>query len=582
MTGEAELIQTIQTLLGRGDVLTAHDELVRAGDLEDERLRYLHVLTVARLGDTPRATWLYDRYDLGRAGSVDVLALRARLQKDVAFRDGDEASPDAEALAQACDLYTALAEDGGGAYPAINAATLARIGGQPTRADALARQALSALPPPAQRSYYDFATEAEARVLLGETAAAADALRAALACPDADVGARSTTITQLRRLARAGDLSEAADLVEIIRPPRIASYCGHIFVPDAEVEAHLAREIAAALTRENIGAAFGSLAAGSDILIAEQVLARGADLNVVLPVAEPDFLANSVLSAGEPWVARYESCRARAASITHASNMSYVRDPAQYQYAAQVTMGVARLRSRFGGAEAVQLAVCEAGGGHSLTRTHIEAWRNTGGRSVIVEAERLERPSRRKPPSSPAAPRGVFGLLFADFPGFSTLDERHLPAFWAEVMARAATVLNGYGEAVEYRNTWGDALYIVFRDMVVAADAALDLCASFAEVDTSALGLPPGAAMRIALHSGAVYLGTDPVTDRMNYYGSEVARAARIEPVTPAGRVYVSEPFAALLQMREPRRFACSYVGRLALAKAYGEYPLYRLDRRAG
>lgn len=579
MMDDAALARAVAALLGRGDVLGAHDELARASPLEDPRLRYLQVLTVARLGDTARARWLYEAYGLGGSPDVDVMALRARLLKDHAFRRGEDLPPDADALAEACDLYAALARSGGGAYSAINAATLARIGGRRALSVALAEQALGALPPAAERGYFEHATEAEARLLLDQPEPARNALREALAAPDAGVGARSSTIAQFRRLAPALDGGVADALIEIIQPPRIATYCGHIFVPDAEVEAALAREVAATLAREGIGSAFGSLAAGSDILIAEQVLACGADLHVVLPVAEPDFRANSVASAGDAWTARYEACRARATSVTHASTMSYVRDPAQYTYAAQVTMGMARLRSRYDGAEAVQIAICEAGATGSLTRAHIEAWQASGARSIVVEADRLERPSRRKAPSSPAAPRGVFGLLFADFPGFSTLDERHLPAFWAEVMARAATVLNRYGEAVEYRNTWGDALYIVFRDMVVAADAALDLRASFAEVDTSALGLPPGAAMRIGLHSGAVYLGTDPVTDRMNYYGSEVARAARIEPITPAGQVYVSEPFAALLQLREPRRFACRYVGRLALAKSYGEHPLYRLDR---
>jgi len=37
------------------------------------------------------------------------------------------------------------------------------------------------------------------------------------------------------------------------------------------------------------------------------------------------------------------------------------------------------------------------------------------------------------------------------------------------------------------------------------------------------------------------------VLKRVNYFGAHVSRAARIEPVTPEGCVYVTETFAAFL-----------------------------------
>jgi class 3 adenylate cyclase len=56
-----------------------------------------------------------------------------------------------------------------------------------------------------------------------------------------------------------------------------------------------------------------------------------------------------------------------------------------------------------------------------------------------------------------------------------------------------------------------------------------------------------------------------------------VSQAARIEPVTPPGQVYVSEAFAAAAAARGVQVFTCDYVGRLPLAKGYGDYPLYHL-----
>jgi class 3 adenylate cyclase len=83
--------------------------------------------------------------------------------------------------------------------------------------------------------------------------------------------------------------------------------------------------------------------------------------------------------------------------------------------------------------------------------------------------------------------------------------------------------------------------------------------------------------MRIALHYGSVYESRDRVTGQPNFLGNEVARAARIEPVTPPGDVYVTEPFAAMIALHAPDRFNCRYVGQVALAKKYGAFPMYRL-----
>ena len=53
--------------------------------------------------------------------------------------------------------------------------------------------------------------------------------------------------------------------------------------------------------------------------------------------------------------------------------------------------------------------------------------------------------------------------------------------------------------------------------------------------------------MRIGLHYGPIYVGSDRVTAADLWYGGEVNRTARIEPVTPIGDVYCTEPFASAL-----------------------------------
>lgn len=573
----AKRAASVRAALARGDLLGAYDEVVRRPDTSDPELNYLEVLTLARLGDAERGLKLYDDYGLEAMGGVDPLSLKARLLEDQAFHAPE---PVRETLLKASRLYAEVFRRTKSSYPAISAATLAKIAGRTRLARMLARHVVDRASPEAGGGYFAWATQAEALAVLDDVEAARTALVQAIAAPDADIGARSTTMLQLRRLAAAGGAAQSlAPLLDLIEPPRVAMFCGNIFVGGAELEADLSDQMRAVIARERVGFGYGALAAGSDILIAELLLEAGAELHVVLPFAEPDFLEQSVAPAGKAWVARYHAAKARASSITFASNMRFMGEMDQFAYGSKVTMGMARLRAKQLHAEALQLVIVEERGDRTLSGSDIAAWRNTGGRAEVMVAPPLTRPAMPPPPKNPDVERGVYGLMFTDYLGFSKLDERVPPLFWQDVMARAAEALQAYGEVIRSGNTWGDAIFAVFQDAPAAAQAALDLCEELKKMGCLALGGREGAAMRIALHYGPTYSGFDPVTQRTTYYGTEVSGAARIEPVTPSGAVYVTEPFAAVLEMEGHHPFDCAYVGKIALPKGYGIYPLYRLSR---
>jgi adenylate cyclase len=507
MTPEDANADTVRAALARGDLLTAYDEVKRAKQLGHLGLDYLEVLTLARLGDTEQGLRLYHDYRIDEMGGVDALSLKARLLKDQAFADSRR--PDQEKLLEACGWYSAVYRETRSNYPAINAATLALIAGRRQLATALAKAVVKQGQADPRQDYFSLATQAEALVILGDIEGAAAALTEATEAADADVGARSTTLLQLQRLlAATDDAPGVATLLDLIRPPAVAMYCGNIFLADPEVEAPLASEMRQVVARENVGFAYGALAAGSDILIAEELIERGTELHVVLPFAETDFIAQSVAPGGEAWLRRYDFCRAHAASMTFASHMSYVGEGAQFAYGSKVTMGMARLRARHLHGEAIQLAIVEAtGASGTLSGSDIRSWRAAGGRSVVVTAPSLKRPVM-PPAARSEVKRGAYGLIFADYPEFSKLDERVLPLFWEEIMAPAARVLERYAGMIRQGNTWGDALFVVIDDAESAASAAMDLCDQFAKADCAALGVAQGTSMRFALHYGVTYEGT--------------------------------------------------------------------------
>jgi class 3 adenylate cyclase len=200
---------------------------------------------------------------------------------------------------------------------------------------------------------------------------------------------------------------------------------------------------------------------------------------------------------------------------------------------------------------------------------------------VRTDGTRMAAPLPRTPAAGdPASGRVVRALLFADVKGFSRLADEQLPRFTEHVLGALAAALAAHEPGVWHRNTWGDGLYAVLTDAVVGADCALDLQAAMAAVDLRASGLPEHLALRLGAHLGPVFRVHDPIRGAVAFMGSHVSRTARIEPVTPPGSVYVTEPFAAALVLAGRTEFRLDYVGHMPAAKDYGRLRMYRLQRR--
>jgi class 3 adenylate cyclase len=78
-----------------------------------------------------------------------------------------------------------------------------------------------------------------------------------------------------------------------------------------------------------------------------------------------------------------------------------------------------------------------------------------------------------------------------------------------------------------------------------------------------------------------VFALDEPVLGTRAFTGAHVSRTARIEPVTPPGTVYVTEQFAAALELAQRSELGCDYVGTMPAAKDYGRFRMYRLRRRS-
>jgi len=578
-------VEAVREAERRGELLVAVDRGERglAEHPGNSALAYHTVLALARSGSTDEASRRFSELRLDGVEGEDIGALAARIKKDEALAVNGDARR--RLAVDAAAAYRRVYRMTGGYYPAINAATMALVAGREEEAETTAREVLGLLErEPGDSSYYALATKAEARLVLGDAAKAAEILQRAASSHGGDPAALATTRRQLRLVCELRSIEP--DLISTLAGPPVFHYCGHLigapgrggrFPSEAEPDAKAL--IRAEVARHPPGYAYGSLAAGADIIWAEALLAQGSELNVVLPVEREEFVRRSVAPSGPDWANRFDRCVDAARDVTCATEGSLLEDDVLHRYGGELAMGRALLRSRFLGSEARQLALWDGGpaAGDAGTAIDVEIWARGGHPASIIDLNRPQAPKRPPRRDRDAARRVVRAMIFADVKGFSQLNDEQLPRFADHVLGAFADSLAAHGTAVEHQNTWGDALYVVLSNTGTAADCALDLQRAMAAIDLMAVGLPTHLGLRLSAHVGPVFGVRDPVIGGPAFMGSHVRRARHIEPVTPPGAVYVTEHFAAALALSGRDDLRCDYVGHMPTARASGWLRMYRL-----
>ena len=585
-----DLPADVEELLRRGDYLRAYDAAWASIDhgVSDPKLRWLAVLSLAKAGATALARRRYsllgldtlDRKAMSTRLAEDISALLPRLDKDMALRSVDE---DRLMWARrSAEGYRAAYHENPSPYLGTNAATMWLIAGESGSARAMASDVLAHLD--VAETYWDLVTAAEAELVLGNPDRARELLAKAGASGDSDAAARATTLRQLRTVCDVTG-TDPVVLAPIANAP-VVHYTGHRISAEGEVgrfrsdeEQRVTNELQRTFANLGAGIGYGSLAAGTDILAAESLLALGAELHVVLPFDRDEFVRASVAPAGDGWVERFERCLASATTVTAATDAEYLDDPTLFDFCAQIAMGDALVRADALQTEAIQVAVWDGAshGGPAGTEVDVSRWQGTGNRAIVIGVGESTAPAH---PSKSSSLRRVRGLVFADFAGFSALSDAQIITFQEKVMGALAKVVADFDSQILSGRTWGDGIYLVFGDIRAAALCSLALQAAVDEIDFSAIGLPGLRGMRVAAHAAPVFEGWDPIAGNRLFYGSGVTKTARIEPRTPEGEVYVTHAFATLAVLGGDDDFECSYVGTLQAAKGYGPVSLYSLRSR--
>ena len=583
----------IDGAMARGELFRAYDlatEGLRA-DPQSVILKHRAILALARSGATAEAQRLYRDWQLDAAApgdrelASDVVTLGARLLKDVAFEAAAELQPELfERAAKSYEhaFHTYLTEHAG-----VNAATLYLLAGKAERSRQLAAETLNVI---AGDDYYAHASRAECELLLGNdiAAAAGIGIAAVRSMQAADPAARAVTRRQLSRICET--LGIDTEILAPLRSASVVRYLGHMrasrLTQDQAVR--LAPKIARLLQQLSAGTGYGALAAGADILFAEALIDRGAELNVVLPIDVASFREISVMQPGGPdWVARFERCLAGASSVTIANEDWVPGDTSVFRYGSTMAAGMAVLRSQFLDAPVIQTAIWDgvAPNGPGGTGEDVVAWSRLGlaQRIITPAGEPLEEFDTSLPLllNPHGEVREIRPIVFGDLAGFSAVHEAEIPTIVKHVFGTLADAVEPLANDILVRNTWGDGIFLVFDGVVAAAECLLRMQEALSQIDRTALGLSPDMQLRLGAHYGPMTRTMDPLTNRETFFGVQVNRAARIEPITPPGIVFVTEAFAAALALRPRAGFTCDYKGWIALAKRAGEYRIFSLRRNS-
>ena len=592
----------VKRALSAGEFLTAYDA-ARAtveNHPEDDWLQQRLALALAQMGSSRRAQEILNTLVAKDPTNRETLSILGRTYKDRWC-----ANPDNEDyLRRAFDYYNRAFEvPPADSYPGINAATIAVLLRETDKAGRIARTVLEICEQQPD-DYWKHATIAEARVVLGDVEGAKEAYRAAVASERDNLRAFSSTRKQARVLSR--QLYGRADAFDECFPiPKLVVFSGHMIdAPDrrtprfpASKEPEIKELLEKQLAAMSAGIGFASAASGSDILFLEAMLARGGTIHLVLPWPAEEFVKTSVAMAGdEAWVERFHKVLDRAASIRVLGELYMPGSATGFEYCNLAMTGLARLFARSLDLEITPLAVWDGyAGAPGGTGSFVRYWRThrvpvkvvpiaTKPPSMLTSSEAFETDSEHDDDEFEAWVRAsgrqeIKAIMFADVVGYSKLPETVIPKYVAQFNQRVSRLMADSSAAPINVNTWGDGLFFVFNGVEDAGRFALDLRDLVVSTDWIDLGLPRQLSIRIGVHAGPVYVNFDPVVRQISFTGAHVSRAARIEPITHEGEVFASEEFAALAAADQSKCFTCDLVGTTALAKSYGLFRVYSLER---
>ena len=349
------------------------------------------ILSLARSGSPARAWDLFVAEGWDRVtDDPKALTLKGRLLKDQAkAADGVSQQTERDRLyGEAAVAYAGAAAIQPDSYPLINAAALALLSGDAASAAeraALVLELVDSDPDEGENAYWREATRAEALLLMGRVEEAQQALAHAIEQIPQAWEDHAATIGQFALILEKQQRD--AGWLDQHRPPPSVHFSGMIRL---QKDDDVPSAIDEYLKREQPGFAYGSLAAGADLLFAQAFLDRrdreksAAELHVMLPFPVDQFRALSVEPFGAEWLPQFDAVLEQADTVT----ILGLDDPPlklAIDLADRTAMGQAIRNAQ--NLQSHAKAVTVAAEGEPL-RPQLEHWKSAGHEMTVLNGQR--------------------------------------------------------------------------------------------------------------------------------------------------------------------------------------------------
>lgn len=496
-----------------------------------------------------------------------VHTLRGRLLKDRALRASD-LDKRQHLFAEAAMSYARADDLAAAPYHLINVATMRFLAGDQSDAAALAARVVDRIDHGgdiADTPYFIEATRAEALLLQRKIETATSVLRHAITLGSSWQD-HAVTLRQLNLICEASDLP--CGWLDEFRPPASLHFAGHLGVAaDDAGNATLIAQIDEILAAHNVGFGFGALAAGSDILIAERLIARGAELHVMLPMSRTAFRAASVAPWAENWAERFEACLDAAVSVREASDVTGRYDPVANTLASELSMGAAVLNAGLLESVAVQLLIADEADGPFGTGKETardgDTWRAAGRAQHVLRWPRQIPTPTAGEGGGDEPGRRVAALLFVGFAGIEQVGDAETARFVEGTITPIEAALAHLPHPPFHISRQSAGYALAFNTPEEAAFAALRL--RDADRDAAPVSL------RISGHYGIV------LQRAAGLYGTASALPEWIDPITQPGGIFVSADFATALFGRVTSGYRTEFAGEHLPMRGNAPVALYAL-----
>jgi|GEM_PF-1061341 len=529
--------------LKKGECLKAHDLLLTVSSLlpDDLEVEKDKAVALARLGMAQSALRSFEKILSKSKPSREIWGMIGRSNRTL-FEQAKNEKEREYYLQKALEGYEQADRLLSGPWTLINCALLLLWMGKVSDAKDKAKKIikLSKAEIPQEDQAWHEATLGIAHLILGEGERAKELYRAHVEEAKTMWGVLGTsrrTIQLLLKLKNPPcEMAVLKEVMAILRVPKVRCFYAPGQFEQKSIEAN------------DIGIAVPL--PGNSMKFSKEILSKNGQLHLLFPCAPAMFkkliLENNLHLNDLQWEKAFDDLISKANSIIVVGDNFQILDPTIYDYLDRLAFGLSVLKSM-----------------------ELETSVEVTGKPNLVSVATQNKSS-------------IKALVFADAVNFSKLRHEHFPIFEKEVWGMVAQLLQEKKLTPDLSNTWGDGLYMVLNDLADTAGFVLALAEKISATDWSKRGLPVDIGLRIGVHAGPVYQGHNPLTNTVSFVGASVCRAARIEPITPAGQVFVSQEFAALLAGEHPHQFSFSYVGGLSMAKNYGTFPMYRLEAVRG